>query len=219
MKKAVTALVLAGLCAVPLAALVPLGGGMSSDRADAEVTRKKTKKRTTVAAKPTPAPTPTTAASPAPPPVPVVTIDPQSFEGRILAAHNAERKLLGIAPLVWSTKLAGQAKSWADNLAAKGLFEHSSNRDNAGENLWAGTSGYYGPEAMIGAFIGEKQYFRPGKFPDVSSTGRWSDVGHYTQLIWRGTRELGCAKATGNGRDVLVCRYYPAGNVIGDRVP
>jgi uncharacterized protein YkwD len=151
--------------------------------------------------------------------VPALAQSPGSLSDRLLAAHNAERAKLGIAPLRWSTALEAQARVWADTLARRGTFEHSRDRNGAGENLWAGTSGYYAPEAMIGAFIGEKQYFRPGRFPDVSSSGRWQDVGHYTQLIWPASQQLGCALATGGGRDVLVCRYYPAGNMVGDQVP
>jgi uncharacterized protein YkwD len=142
-----------------------------------------------------------------------------SFAQRLLNAHNAERSRIGIAPLSWSPDLATQAQVWADSLARRGVFEHSKERGEAGENLWMGTSGYYAPEAMIGAFVGEGQYFRSGKFPDVSSTGRWQDVGHYTQLIWPATRQVGCALAEGNGRDVLVCRYFPAGNWMGQQVP
>ena len=144
---------------------------------------------------------------------------PGSFDARLLAAHNVERGRMGIAPLRWSPVLAAQAAVWAKDLAGRGAFEHSRERFGAGENLWAGTSGYYPPEAMIGAFIREKQYFRPGKFPKVSTSGRWQDVGHYTQLIWPATTQLGCATATGNGRDILVCRYYPAGNMVGAQVP
>lgn len=153
-------------------------------------------------------------------PAPVTpVVSPQSFEGRLLATHNSERKRIGIAGLAWNPQLAAQAASWAQNLASKGIFEHSKNRGNVGENLWMGSAGYYAPEAMISAFVAEGKYFRPGTFPDVSSTGDWSDVGHYTQLIWPGTKEVGCAKAAGNGRDVLVCRYAPAGNVMGQKVP
>ena len=151
--------------------------------------------------------------------VPALAQTAGSFDARILAAHNAERARMGIQPLRWNPMLAAQAGVWARDLASRGAFEHARDRLGAGENLWMGTSGYYSPEAMIGAFIAEKQYFRPGKFPEVSSSGRWQDVGHYTQLIWAGTTEVGCAAATGNGRDVLVCRYLPAGNVIGQAVP
>ncbi len=145
------------------------------------------------------------------------SLDPIS--ARILASHNAERSRLGIAPLAWNPQLAQQARAWAQSLSARRMFHHSRNSGGAGESLWMGTSGAYSPEEMIEAFIEEKRYFRPGRFPGVSRTGRWSDVGHYTQLIWPATRELGCALVKGRSDDVLVCRYFPAGNVIGQRVP
>lgn len=151
--------------------------------------------------------------------VPALSQSRSSLAQRLLDAHNSERSRIGIAPLRWSPELALQAQGWADSLARRGVFEHSKERAGAGENLWMGTSGYYSPEAMIGAFVREGQYFKPGQFPNVSSTGRWQDVGHYTQLIWPTTREVGCAVAIGNGRDVLVCRYFPAGNLNGAPVP
>ncbi|RXY91726.1 CAP domain-containing protein, partial [Klebsiella pneumoniae] len=68
---------------------------------------------------------------------------------------------------------------------------------------------------MISMFLEERRYFRTAVFPDISLTGNWKDAGHYSQIVWRETREVGCAIETGNGMDVLVCRYFPAGNVIG----
>jgi uncharacterized protein YkwD len=141
------------------------------------------------------------------------------FASDLLAAHNHERQRLGIPGLKWSDRLAAQAQGWADSLADRGAFEHSQDRSGAGENLWMGTTGRYGAEDMIGAFIDEQRDFHPGRFPDISRTGNWSDVGHYSQLIWPGTRQVGCAIARGRGNDVLVCRYWPAGNVWGQQVP
>jgi uncharacterized protein YkwD len=141
------------------------------------------------------------------------------FSDRLLAAHNRERARLGIPGLAWNDRLAGQAQQWANSLARRRAFEHARGLRGVGENLWTGTTGFYSPEEMIGGFIEEAQHFRPGKFPNVSRTGNWSDVGHYTQLIWPATREVGCALARGRSNEVLVCRYWPAGNVIGQRVP
>ena len=144
---------------------------------------------------------------------------PASFDQRILAAHNWERMRLGLEPLSWNDALAGSAKAWADHLAATGRFEHAPEDGQApeGENLWAGTRGYYSPEEMVEAWTREKRFFRPGLFPDNSTTGEVEDVGHYTQMVWRATTQIGCAKATGTREDILVCRYSEAGNYIGER--
>lgn len=53
----------------------------------------------------------------------------------------------------------------------------------------------------------------------MSRSGPWSTVGHYTQMIWPTTTHVGCAIANGVRFDVLVCRYAPAGNIDGRRVP
>lgn len=140
-----------------------------------------------------------------------------NFDQRLLTAHNRERALLGLEPLNWNPALVQSAQRWADHLAATGRFEHSHDDpyEPEGENLWAGTRGYYSPEQMVDAWAREKRYFRRGTFPDNSTTGRVEDVGHYTQLVWRDTRQVGCAKATGAQEDVLVCRYAAAGNYRG----
>jgi hypothetical protein len=142
-----------------------------------------------------------------------------SFDQRILAVHNRERSGLGLVPLSWNPALARSARRWADYLAATGRFEHAPENDAApeGENLWAGTKGFFAPEAMVNAWIREKRFFRPGRFPDNSTTGRVEDVGHYTQLVWRATTEVGCAEATSASEDILVCRYAEAGNYRGEQ--
>jgi uncharacterized protein YkwD len=143
----------------------------------------------------------------------------RAVAGDILAAHNRERDRIGVPPLAWDDRLAGEARQWAQSLARRRAFEHSHAIRGVGENLWMGTSGAYSPDEMIGGFIAEGRQFRPGRFPNVSRTGNWADVGHYTQLVWANTRYVGCALARGGGDDYLVCRYWPAGNVMGQRVP
>jgi hypothetical protein len=137
-----------------------------------------------------------------------------------LDAHNAERAEFGVAPLRWNPRLAREANGWAQRLAREEVLRHASieERGGRGENLWMGTAGYYGAAQMISYFADEKRYFRPGAFPNVSSTGNWADVGHYTQIVWAETREVGCSMARGARFDVLVCRYWPGGNVMGTRL-
>ena len=140
--------------------------------------------------------------------------------GDWLDAHNTERSEFGVLPLRWSDDLAAEARVWAETLAREEQMRHSSFEERAGrgENLWMGTAGYYTAEQMIAHFAQEKQYFRTGRFPEVSTTGQWGDVGHYTQVVWPATREVGCATARGPRYEFLVCRYWPAGNKMGQQI-
>ena len=121
-------------------------------------------------------------------------------------------------PLEWSDTLAQEAQEWANYLSANGLFEHSGTQGE-GENLWMGTSYAFSFTQMIQSFGNEQQYFIGGTFPDVSQTGNWTDVGHYTQMVWRDTTHVGVAGVDGgDGNYRLVCRYSPPGNVSGESV-
>ncbi|MFQ3615714.1 MAG: CAP family protein [Cyanobacteriota bacterium] len=143
----------------------------------------------------------------------------EAFTDTVLSAHNRYRAELNLPPLQWSDALAQNAQGWADVLAARGgrRLEHSQGTGE-GENLWMGTAGYFSYDDMVTGWGDEKQYFRPGTFPNVSTTGNWADVGHYTQIIWRDTTHVGCGLATAGGNDILVCRYSPPGNYSGRRV-
>jgi uncharacterized protein YkwD len=138
----------------------------------------------------------------------------------ILERHNLYRNQVNVPQLVWSAKLEKDAQRWANHLASLGgnQLVHSQERGGAGENLWLGTSGYFSHNQMVDSWGEEKKYFKSGNFPNVSSTGNWADVGHYTQMVWRNTTEVGCAIASAGGNDILVCRYAPTGNYIGQKV-
>lgn len=137
------------------------------------------------------------------------------FDAELLRTHNEARREFGAKPLRWSEDLADDAYAYAKVLSQRGNLQHApaNTRSGAGENLWQGTDRRFTASDMIGRFVEEKRWFKPGKFPDVSTTGNWVDVGHYTQVVWPWTEEVGCAVAS-NGRDeFLVCRYLPSGNV------
>lgn len=144
-----------------------------------------------------------------------------NFEARVLATHNRERAALGVRPLRWNPALAADAAAWGAHLARVGKLVHYEEApddvDPEGENLWAGTRAHYALEDMVGLWIAEKKNFRAGTFPANSRTGRLEDVGHYTQLMWRSSGEVGCALVPGRSDEFLVCRYAEGGNVLGER--
>jgi hypothetical protein len=125
---------------------------------------------------------------------------------------------VNVTPLTWSDTLANNAQSWCNHLASLGgwTLEHSRN-NSEGENLWIGTSDAFNYTEMVDSWGEEKKYFINGTFPNVSSTENCS-VGHYTQIIWQNTEQVGCAIARANGTDILVCRYNPPGNWVGQPI-
>jgi hypothetical protein len=147
--------------------------------------------------------------------------DLSRLESRLLAIHNRERSATGARPLVWDARLAAAAAAYGPSLERLGKLAHSpqATRPGRGENLWMGSRDAYELEEMAESWAAEKSLFRPGIFPTVSTSRNWSDVGHYTQMIWKGTTRVGCAVHKARKWDFLVCRYSPYGNVVGQRVP
>src|SRR5215212_4534056 len=130
----------------------------------------------------------------------------------ILAVHNSERAAVGVPPLVWSDSLAASAQAWAEHLATMKEMVHS----GPGENI-AGFNWEDGPTAPYGTslWVAEKQNWRGG----VLTAENWYPTGHYTQMVWSNTQEVGCGAAPpgagGPTWSTLVCQYNPPGNYIG----
>lgn len=129
-----------------------------------------------------------------------------------LRIHNEARQAVGVPSLRWSPSLAEYAQEWADHLASLGgrTLRHRS-QDQYGENLFAGTAKYNFSDAAR-FWLAEIENYRgnPISFWNVS------DVGHYTQMVWRETTEVGAASAQAeNGWVVIVANYSPMGNFSG----
>jgi pathogenesis-related protein 1 len=142
-----------------------------------------------------------------PPPSDTSKLSPD--DQAMLEAHNTARAKHCAPPLTWSSELEAAAQKWADHLRDEGCgFEHSST--DYGENLAAGTTGAMPPEGVVQMWYDEKSKF------DFKHGGFGMDTGHFTQLVWVGTTQVGCGMSQCNGFDVWVCNYAPPGNVDGE---
>jgi hypothetical protein len=144
---------------------------------------------------------------------------PAIFQLAMLRDHNRARAAVSVQPLVWDAGLAADAARYAETLAATRTFAHAQRlpgKPVEGENLWMGTRRAYSYADMAGSWVDERSDFKSGLFPDVSRSGSWHKVGHYTQIIWSETKAVGCAVASNAEDEYLVCRYFPAGNVMGE---
>jgi uncharacterized protein YkwD len=128
----------------------------------------------------------------------------------LLAPQNAVRATVGDPPLSWSNRLAAVAQGWADHLIATHQFAHRTG-DPYGENLYAITGGIAAPDQVVAAWADEATGY------DLRTNQCSGVCGHYTQIVWRSTRRVGCAVASDAMRQVWVCEYDPPGNVVGYR--
>ena len=127
-----------------------------------------------------------------------------------LRVHNDARARVGVAPLRWSATLARYAQQWADHLASTGQFTHRDlSATGYGENMFGGSDGSPGDAARY--WLEEKNAYRGGAITPQN----FGDVGHYTQMVWSETTEVGFGIARGGGGVVVVANYAPAGNGNG----
>ena len=143
----------------------------------------------------------------------------------MLQAHNRWRAQVSVPPLVWSDALAQSAARWAAQLDQGGQcgMQHS-DVDDLGENLyWASpvrwNNGQRTQQEIRPAFVVDVWGQESADFQAATNLCRpGKTCGHYTQIVWRATREVGCAMRVCGAQDqVWVCQYLPAGNYIGQR--
>lgn len=124
----------------------------------------------------------------------------------ILKAHNTARAKHHAPALKWNKTLATYAQNWSN----KCKFEHSNG--NYGENLALGYPNW--TSVITDGWYGEyKEY-------DYSNPGFSMDTGHFTQVVWKSTTEVGCGVKVcnnlGQGYQLYTCSYKDYGNVEGE---
>ena len=141
-----------------------------------------------------------------------------------LQVHNDARKEVGVAPLVWSEKLEQQALKYAKQIARTNNYEHSNTKD--GENL-AMFYEYeesnrvktyiYSDTPLYDASMAWYEEIKDYKYSKIKRFRIGPKIGHYTQMVWKDTKEVGIASAISkNGKVYVVARYYPVGNYLGE---
>lgn len=131
----------------------------------------------------------------------------------ILAHHDKVRADVGVGPLRWDDALAAYAQQWADQLAVQGCRMEHRRPTAYGENLFQGTAGHYAAIDAARAWESEKKLYDGG----VITRENYARIGHYTQMVWRDTRKVGCGETVCRGTLLVVCNYDPAGNYLGRR--
>ncbi|QSQ22032.1 hypothetical protein JY651_43970 [Pyxidicoccus parkwayensis] len=148
------------------------------------------------------------------------------FARDMVDAHNAVRAAAknptpspALEPLTWDTQAEDTAKAWAANCN----FSHNSNRGTLGENIAAATPNYWDTAGVVNDWAAEAADYNYAN----NSCTQGEQCGHYTQVVWRNTKRVGCATqvCTKNSPfgaqfptwQFWVCNYAPPGNYSGQR--
>merc|ERR1711971_120637 len=165
----------------------------------------------------------------------------------ILEKHNALRRRVakgeetgGINPpqqaasnmkkLVWSTELEAVAQRWADQCT----FGHDSERAKldgtyVGQNAYWGGNSQQQDEAAVqaGMTTAAMKWYDEVTDPgfDSQTINPYTSnpgTGHYTQVVWADTEELGCGMVYYQGdsffETLIVCNYAKGGNFLGSEM-
>ncbi|MEZ5477454.1 MAG: CAP domain-containing protein [Thiolinea sp.] len=148
----------------------------------------------------------------------------------MLAAHNQVRASHRLPALRWSRPLADFATQWAGHLAQRNACQmrHRPQAQlaayNYGENLfWMSPLSWSDGRVEVGyvsaAQVVQDWASEQRDYDYRRNRCRWGRMcGHYTQIVWRDTQEVGCGfSVCPDGGQIWACNYAPAGNWIGER--
>ncbi|XP_041855504.1 cell wall protein PRY3-like [Melanotaenia boesemani] len=132
----------------------------------------------------------------------------ESFQKEFLDTHNAYRAMHNAPPLTYNSELNAAAQKWADHMLGENTLGHSDTND--GENIYFMSSSASvsptGKEAVDSWYSEIKDY-------DFNKPGFQSKTGHFTQVVWKDSKELGVGMATDGKKVIVVGQYRPAGNI------
>lgn len=153
-------------------------------------------------------------------------------ETEMVGAHNKWRKTVATPDIKWSSSLATTAQTYADKLKTQGCKPVHSGAAGLGENLfWASalttiSTSSTGvkttstkPQAVTPTQVTDSWGNEVNNYTYSTNTCATGKVcGHYTQVIWKSTTEVGCGNAVcADNTQIWVCNYTPPGNFVGQK--
>ncbi|XP_008798890.2 pathogenesis-related protein PR-1 type-like [Phoenix dactylifera] len=128
-------------------------------------------------------------------------------------AHNAAREAVGVGPVSWNTTVASYAEDYANQRKGDCQLIHSDSISYGyGENLFIGGGPDFTAKNAVDLWVGEKQYYDYDSNSCSAPPGQ--SCGHYTQVVWRDSTGIGCARIQCDSSGTFItCNYSPPGNV------
>lgn len=133
---------------------------------------------------------------------------------QMIEAHNQWRSRYGVSEQVqWDDTIASYAQEWANHLSANNLREHRKDCPY-GENIAYASGQMLSAAAVVDLWGNEVHDYDY----ETNTCAPGKVCGHYTQVVWRDSRKIGCGMArNAEGKEVWVCNYDPKGNWVGQK--
>lgn len=151
---------------------------------------------------------------------------PSDYQGFVIHHHNLHRANHSASDLTWSDSLAATAEKIGQTCS----YAHNTEMDGGGygQNIAAGVKADNVSAVITELFYNGEVGLYEGQYgkesPDMSNFHEW---GHFTQIVWKGTTEVGCATVdcsssglANTGGNVppyfTVCNYKSPGNYANE---
>jgi pathogenesis-related protein 1 len=145
----------------------------------------------------------------------VMLVTSQNSPQDFVDAHNAARTDVGVEPVSWNDTVAAWAEAYAELRRADCQLIHSPEGRPYGENLFGGSGTNWTAADAVNEWVSEKQYYDHDS--NTCSGPAGASCEHYTQVVWRDSTAIGCARVICIGVDAvgIICSYNPPGNLDG----
>lgn len=124
----------------------------------------------------------------------------------MLKAHNRYRAKHGSPPLKWSAEAAAKAQAWAQHLAVAGNLEHG-DHEGMGQNLAYKSGAEFSAQDVADNWYNEERNY------DYRQPGFRGNTGHFTQMVWKNTGQMGVGRVVQGKMTYVVANYIPPGNI------
>ena len=143
------------------------------------------------------------------------SLDLEKIKKDILYSHNFYRRRHQVDDLKWNSEIEAIAQEYSEKIIFSSPLKRSSNTykgESLGENLYVSKGGI----GINGKEITYVWYNEVDNYDFSSHSSKNNQISsHFTQLVWKETKEIGCGATCFDTYCGCICNYYPAGNSIG----